>query len=295
MIGACGRHVHAQPRAGLTGWVCRDVGVDPAGAGRAPRPMRAPRGGPRAGMSGRGRQQNRGRPVSHAQSSPEAFMSIGGHASQRPARIGCPNGGMRSGCCKPLFHHPGFHAGRETSTAGGHRLHRRDSPCCGGGMRQAVGGGPSAWVGRTGRLGMPRHLPPRPRRQRGRALGRAPDDPASGQPTTTPCSDRHLAVAVRRGSPPVWPSEATPPTSRTRAGRARSAGSQGIVQSGSAGDDPNRDGCSHGRDGVGDGGRDVCNEGEVDGRWRVRRRASHAMARDRHRSEAFLARRRSAK
>jgi hypothetical protein len=80
-------------------------------------------------------------------------MSIGGHASQRPARIGCPNGGMRSGCCKPLFHHPGFHAGRETSTAGGHRLHRRDSPCCGGGMRQAVGGGPSAWVGRTGRLG----------------------------------------------------------------------------------------------------------------------------------------------
>jgi hypothetical protein len=26
----------------------------------------------------------------------------------------------------------------------------------------------------------------------------------SGQPTTTPCSDRHLAVAVRRGSPPRW-------------------------------------------------------------------------------------------
>jgi hypothetical protein len=202
MIGACGRHVHAQPRAGLTGWVCCDVGVDPAGAGRAPRPMRAPRGGPRAGMSGRGRQQNRGRPVSHAQSSPEAFMSIGGHASQRPARIGCPNGGMRSGCCKPLFQHPGFHADRETSTAGGHRPHRRDCPCCGGG-RAPDGWWRPIFLGRPHRAaGMPRHLPPRPRRQRGRALGRAPDDPASGQPTTTPCSDRYLAVAVRRGSPP---------------------------------------------------------------------------------------------
>ena len=73
--------------------------------------------------------------------------------SQSAARIGCPNGGMRSGCCKPLFQHPGLHAGRETSTAGGHRLHRRDCPRSGGGMRQAEGGGPSAWVGRTGRLG----------------------------------------------------------------------------------------------------------------------------------------------
>jgi hypothetical protein len=219
-------------------------------------------------------------------------MSIGGHASQRPARIGRPNGGMRSGCCKPLFQHPGFHAGRETSTAGGHRLHRRDCPCCGGG--RAPGG---RWrpicLGRPHRAaGMPRHLPLRPRWQRGRALGRAPDDPASGQPTTTPCSDRYLAVAVRRGSPPVWPSGATPPTSRTRAGRARNAGSQGIVQSGSAGEEPNRDG--HGRDRVGDSGRDVCNEGEADGRWRARRRASHAVARDRS-GEAFLPRRRSPK
>jgi hypothetical protein len=257
--------------------------------------MRAPRGGPRAGMSGRGRQQNRGRPVSHAQSSPEAFMSIGGHASQRPARIGCPNGGMRSGCCKPLFHHPGFHAGRETSTAGGHRLHRRDSPCCGGGMRQAVGGGPSAWVGRTGRLGCRDIFR---LDQDGNVVERW--DVLQTIPPAVSQRPHHVLTVTSpwrsvAGLLPVWPSEATPPTSRTRAGRARSAGSQGIVQSGSAGDDPNRDGCSHGRDGVGDGGRDVCNEGEVDGRWRVRRRASHAMARDRHRSEAFLPRRRSPK
>ena len=33
MIGACGLHVHAQTRRpSLTGWVCRDVGVEPAGA-----------------------------------------------------------------------------------------------------------------------------------------------------------------------------------------------------------------------------------------------------------------------
>jgi len=33
MIGACGRHVHAQTlRPSLKGWVCCDVGVEPAGA-----------------------------------------------------------------------------------------------------------------------------------------------------------------------------------------------------------------------------------------------------------------------
>ena len=36
------------------------------------------------------------------------------------------------------------------------------------------------------------------------------------------------------------------------------------MQSGSAGEEPNRDGCSDGRDRVGDSGRDVCNEGEAD-------------------------------
>jgi hypothetical protein len=197
MIGACGRHVHAQPPRPSLMDGCAVMSVSTPPGREAPRPMRSPGLGCRdAGGS------NPGRPVSHAQSSPEAFMSIGGHASQRPARIGCPNGGMRSGCCKPLFQHPRFHAGRETSTAGGHRLHRRDCPCCGGGRA------PGGWwrpicLGRPHRAaGMPRHLPPRPRRQRGRALGRAPDDPASGQPTTTPCSDRHLAVAVRPGSPP---------------------------------------------------------------------------------------------
>ena len=150
-------------------------------------------------------------------------------------------------------------------------IHRRRSPATSARLRVLWRGhAPGGWwrpicSGRPHRAaGMPRHLPLRPRRQRGRALGRAPDDPASGQPTTTPCSDRHLAVAVRRGSTPRYGSPRQRPRRAARAGRARSAGSQGMVQSGSAGEEPNRDGCSHGRDRVGDSGRDVCNECEAD-------------------------------
>ncbi len=85
---------------------------------------------------------------------------------------------------------------------------------------------PGGWwrpicLGRPHRAaGMSRHLPLRPRRQRGRALGRAPDDPASGQPTTTPFSDRHLGVAVRRGSTPRYGSPRQRPR---RAARAQDA------------------------------------------------------------------------
>jgi hypothetical protein len=115
-------------RRGPASWmVCRDVGVDPAGAGSAPTDEGTSGRSPGLGCRDAG-GSNPGRPVSHAQSSPEALMSIGGHASQRPARIGCPKGGMRSGCCKPVFQHPGFHVRRETSTAGGHRGNPRQRP-----------------------------------------------------------------------------------------------------------------------------------------------------------------------
>ncbi len=70
-------------------------------------------------------------------------------------------------------------------------------------------------------------------------------------------------VAVRRGLLSVWPSEARPDVPHARTGRARSAGSQGVMQSSSAGEDPNRDGCSDGRDREGDTSRDSCNEGEA--------------------------------
>jgi hypothetical protein len=121
-----------------------------------------------------------GRPASHAQSSPGAFMSIGGHASQRPPRMdGCPNGGIvrmlqavnggrkltlgrnprddtglvfRCRHTSAVFQHPGFHVRRETSTAGGHRLHGRDCLCRGGAYAPGGCWRLSAWFGRIGRL-----------------------------------------------------------------------------------------------------------------------------------------------
>jgi hypothetical protein len=62
-----------------------------------------------------------------------------------------------------------------------------------------------------------------------------------------------------------------------------------------AGEEPNRDGCSDGRDRVGDSGRDVCNEGAADAAGEQDDELCMLWPGDRHRSKAYLARRRSPK
>ena len=173
--------------------------------------MSATRGGPRAGMSGRGRQQNRGRPVSHAPT-PEVTGYIGAIARA-----------VAGACARRLV---------------------------------------AVYLHRTAAATSSASTPGRRRR---RALGRAPDDPASGQPTTTPCSDRHLGVAVRRGSTPRCGSPRQRPRRAARAQDAPAApGHRPLCRQDPRAKSRTGTAAATAATAWGDSGRDVCDEGTAD-------------------------------
>jgi hypothetical protein len=171
-------------------------------------------------MSGRGREQTGAAGFACQVIARDVHVDRGTRQSAA-AEDGCPNGGVRSGCCERGLPSSWLPCPRDiTAEVTGYR---RDCLCvagvCAGWLVAAYLLGSAA----PGRLDAATSSAST-RMATWSSTGMCRDHPAGGQPTTTPRSDRHLAVAVRRGSPPGMAVRGpTPSTCRTRARDAPAA------------------------------------------------------------------------